>query len=130
MKIIVTGATGFIGTNLVISLLKNKKITKLILIDNFKSSSKKNLEIIKKYDKNKIISFIKISIISEKIKSKLIFKQHFDLIIHLAAQSSGENSFYEPKYDINTNIIGTLNIIDLAKIVKAKKIIFTSTMSV
>ncbi len=130
MKLIITGATGFIGTNLVKYLLFEKKIKELLLIDNFKSSSKSNLQTLKKIDKNKKIIFIKHSISSKKVLSNKNFNKNYDCIIHLAAQSSGENSFYEPIYDIDTNIIGIVNVVDIANKVSAKNIIYTSTMSV
>lgn len=130
MKLIITGGAGFIGVNLVLSLLNNKKIKKILIIDNLKTSSIKNIDIIRGLDKRKIIAFHKISVSESNFLKKSLFKKKFDLLIHLAAQSSGENSFYEPVYDIDTNINGTINIIELAKQTKVSKLIFTSTMSV
>ena len=43
MKILITGGAGFIGSHLVEYLTKNKKIKKIIVIDNLKDGSKKNL---------------------------------------------------------------------------------------
>ena len=130
MKLIITGATGFIGTNLILSLLNEKKISKIIFIDNFKTSSKKNLNKIKYFDSRNITKFYKLSINENNLVNKLKLNNNFDILIHLAAQSSGENSFHEPIYDIDTNICGTINVIDLAKKLNVKKIIYTSTMSV
>ncbi|MDC1054633.1 GDP-mannose 4,6-dehydratase [Alphaproteobacteria bacterium] len=130
MKLIITGGSGFIGTNLVLSLINDTKIKQIVIIDNLKTSSIKNVNLIKKLDNRKIIKFHKISISERSFLNKPIFKSNFDILIHLAAQSSGENSFYEPVYDIDTNINGTLNILNLAKQTKVSKLIFTSTMSV
>ena len=47
MNIIISGGTGFIGTNLCLFLLKKEEIKNIVLIDNFKTSNKDNLKTIK-----------------------------------------------------------------------------------
>ena len=131
MKIIITGGTGFIGTNLCLFLLRKENIKLVTLVDNFKTSDNKNLDKIIKHDSKKIVKFINCSISDDKLINKLLnVSKKFDFFFHLAAQSSGENSFYEPMYDIDTNILGTKNSLLIAKGLKIKHYIFTSTMSV
>ena len=131
MKIIISGGTGFIGTNLCLFLLKKKEIKNIVLIDNFKTSNKDNLKTIKINDSKKIVKFIKSSILDSKLISRISkISKHFDIFFHLAAQSSGENSFYEPVYDIETNILGTDNTLNISKEMRIKHYIYSSTMSV
>ena len=131
MNIIISGGTGFIGTNLCLFLLKKEEIKKIVLIDNFKTSNKDNLKIIRINDSKKIVTFIKSSISDSKLISKVSkIRKQFDIFFHLAAQSSGENSFYEPIYDIETNILGTDNTLSISKKIKVNHYIYSSTMSV
>lgn len=131
MNIIISGGTGFIGTNLCLFLLKKEEINNIVLIDNFKTSKKDNLKTIKLNDSKKIVTFIKSSISDSKLISKISkIRKRFDIFFHLAAQSSGENSFYEPVYDIQTNILGTDNTLSISKKIKVKHYIYSSTMSV
>ena len=70
MKVIVTGGAGFIGSHLVELLVKKKEIKKIIIIDNLKDGSTKN---IKKILKNKNVILKKIDIRNDKHLLK-IFK--------------------------------------------------------
>lgn len=131
MNIIISGGTGFIGTNLCLYLLKKNEVKNIVLIDNFKTSNKDNLKSIKKIDSKKIVKFIKSSVSDPNLIIKLIkIRRKFDIFFHLAAQSSGENSFYEPIYDIETNILGTDNTLNISKKLKIDHYIYSSTMSV
>ena len=56
--------------------------------------------------------------------------QKFDVIIHIAGQSSGEVSFENPVYDLQTNTQSTLMLLHYAKKVGCSKFIYASTMSV
>jgi len=118
MKILITGGCGFVGSNLCIFLKKKKyKITSL---DNLsRKGSKYNLNLLKK----KKIKNIKIDIQNYKKISKL---PKYDLIIDCCAEAAVEVSKNQIDRVINTNLIGTINI--LKKVKKDKsKIIFLSS---
>ena len=118
MKILITGGCGFVGSNLCIFLKKKKyKITSL---DNLsRKGSKYNLELLKK----KKIKNLKIDIQNYKKISKL---PKYDLIIDCCAEAAVEVSKNQIDRVINTNLIGTINI--LKKVKKDKsKIIFLSS---
>ena len=118
MKILITGGCGFVGSNLCIFLKKKKyKITSL---DNLsRKGSKYNLELLNK----KKIKNLKIDIQNYKKISKL---PKYDLIIDCCAEAAVEVSKNQIDKVINTNLIGTINI--LKKVKKDNsKIIFLSS---
>lgn len=119
-KILITGGMGFIGSKLVQLLIKKGYKNKIIIIDNLSNSKNKNI----KYTK-----FLKIDC-SKSLYIEKLNRIKIDVIFHIAASSSGENSFYETEKDIKYNLLATLNLLNLAKKNKVKKFIFTSTMSV
>ena len=118
MKILITGGCGFVGSNLCIFLKKKKY--KITSIDNLsRKGSKYNLELLKK----KKIKNLKIDIQNYKKISKL---PKYDLIIDCCAEAAVEVSKNQIDRVINTNLIGTINI--LKKVKKDKsKIIFLSS---
>jgi UDP-glucose 4-epimerase len=118
MKIFVTGIAGFIGSSLAKHLLTLGHYVKGI--DNYSTGNPKNLD--------KRIECKDGDIRDSNILKELL--NDYDIIIHLAAQTSGEKSFEIPEYDIETNIIGSLNIYEFSKICNAKLIINISSMSV
>ena len=118
MKILITGGCGFVGSNLCL-FLKQKKY-KVTSLDNLsRKGSKYNLNLLKK----KKIKNLKIDIVNYKRISKL---PKFDLIIDCCAEAAVEVSKNQFDKVINTNLIGTINILKKAKIDKSK-IIFLSS---
>jgi UDP-glucose 4-epimerase len=118
MKILITGIAGFIGSSVAIKLKKNN--VKIFGIDNLFSGIKKNIP--------KNIKWKKIDI--RNIDSFKKLPKKFDIIIHAAAQTSGEKSFSIPSYDFETNALGTCNVYHFAKMCNAKLMINLSSMSV
>ena len=128
MKILITGVAGFIGFHLANKLLDRN--IDVIGIDNINSYydldlKKSRLDLLK--DK---ISFYKIDIVNLNAL-KNFFKEHKpNLIIHLAAQAGVRYSIENPDVYLNSNIIGTFNIIEIAKRIKTKHLIIGSSSSV
>ena len=118
MKLLVTGGAGFIGSKLIKNLLKNNH--EITTIDNLSSGHIENIP--------ESINFINGDCADENLINSINVK--FDAIIHLAAQSGGEGSFYNVIYDINTNAKATLLLLELAKRTACKRFIFTSTVAV
>lgn len=117
--ILVTGAAGFIGSAIAktLLLLGNKVVT----VDNLSTGNKKCIPI--------GCEFIEGDIYDIKIIEKLE-KYSFDLIIHMAGQSSGEVSFEDPVYDLQTNTQSTIMLLNLALKSGCKEFIYASSMSV
>ena len=119
MKILVTGGCGFIGTNICLHL--KKKGFKVSSLDNLsKLGSKSNQKILLK---NKIKNF-KIDIKNFEKINKL---PKFDIIIDCCAEAAVEISKKDIDRVINTNLIGTINILKKIKIDKSKIIFLSSS---
>lgn len=123
MEILVTGGSGFIGTNFIYYLLDHSDY----VITNIDALT---------YASNDFINtdqsigdryrFIHCDITSETELDK-VFDRTFDYIIHFAAESHVDRSIQNASPFIQTNIIGTMNLLNAVKDGKAKKMIQVST---
>ena len=116
---LVTGAAGFIGSELAEKLLKERN--KVITIDNLSTGFRESIP--------NGVEFLYGDCQDEKLIEKLK-KRNIDAIFHIAGQSSGEISFENPIYDMETNTKSTLLLLKLALSIDCKKFIYASTMSV
>jgi len=128
MNILITGCAGFIASHLCESLLKDGH--SIIGIDNFddyysKEIKKDNLS---NFISNPHFKFYEIDI--RKKEDILNINEEINFIIHIAAKAGVRPSIENPSAYINTNIIGTQNILELIKIRGIKKMIFASSSSI
>ncbi|MBD74989.1 MAG: dTDP-glucose 4,6-dehydratase [Rickettsiales bacterium] len=113
-KILVTGGAGFIGGALIRNLLNNTN-SYIFNLDKFGYAS--DLTGIKKMrDSSKRHKAIKLDLIDINAVKDFINFAKPDLIVHLAAESHVDRSINDPSYFINSNIIGTFNLIESARI--------------
>ena len=130
MKYLVTGCAGFIGFSLSRKLLENG--SKVIGVDNFNKYyspvlKKDRLDILRK---NKNFQFYKIDISDLTAMDKIFLENQPFTIAHLAAQAGVRYSFTHPFIYERANILGFLNILELAKKYKIKNIVYASSSSV
>ena len=119
MKILVTGGCGFVGTN--IALFLSKKNYRISTLDNLsRKGSRYNLNLLKK---NKIKNY-KFDIAKYNFLKKL---PKYDLIIDCCAEAAVEVSRKKIDSVVNTNLIGTINILKKAKKDKSKIIFLSSS---
>ena len=122
MKILITGGCGFIGSNIAIYLKKTNNKNKIYCADNFyRKGSIENKKRLLKKD----IAVIKCDIRNEKDLNKV---PKFDLLIDCAADPSVATGYKNGlRYLIDTNLIGTLNCLNLVKRNSAKIIFLSSS---
>ena len=128
MKIIVTGAAGFIGMQSCLKLLKSKFT--VLGIDNLNNYYDKNLNLtelnLKKFKK---FHFKRIDISHKGIFN--IFKKFKpDFVLHLAAQAGVRHSISHPQDYTSSNLVGFANILECSKLNKIKHLIYASSSSV
>ena len=130
MKILITGTCGFIGYSLAESLLKKNNIVYGIdNLNDYYSVSIKKLRL-KNLKQNKNFIFKKIDISNRNLLFKFFRKKKIDIIFNFAAQAGVRYSLIKPDSYFFSNLIGFLNICDLAKSLKVKKVFFASSSSV
>lgn len=115
---LVTGAAGFIG-----SILAKKLIdagNNVVTIDNLSTGKKENIP--------SGCKFIYGNTFDKEVINQLN-NYKFDAIFHIAGQSSGEVSFDNPVYDLETNAASTLLLLEFAKKNNIKNFIYASSMS-
>jgi UDP-glucuronate 4-epimerase len=130
MKILVTGAAGFIGFNLSRFLLEKK--FKVVGIDNINDyySTKLKKDRINQLKKFKNIKFYKTDLRNKKKLDEIFIKHKFDAIFHFAAQAGVRYSVDYPRKYIDSNINGFFNILEKVRIKKIKKFFYASSSSV
>lgn len=123
-KIIVTGAAGFIGSNIVEYLLKYN-VGKVIAIDNLATGHEENL---KPFIGLSNFSFLKIDITNEQDLLKAF--QDVDYIIHQAALGSVPRSIEFPLATNNANVTGFVTMLNAARVAGVKRVVYASSSSV
>lgn len=118
-NIIVTGGAGFLGSNLINALLKDKDVQSIVVVDSFLTGSSANLPA------NGKLRLITKDVIDVKVGDFELVDQ----IYHLACPASPVWYERDPVHTIKSAFIGTLNMLEVAK-AKEAKILITSTSEV
>tara|TARA_B100000989_G_scaffold292216_1_gene267764 strand:- start:524 stop:1501 length:978 start_codon:yes stop_codon:yes gene_type:complete len=120
MKLLITGGNGFIGSNLIIKILNRYKKYKILNLDcDTYASNVKNLKFLNKY---KNYRHSKINICNNNALKREFKSFKPDVVLNIAAETHVDNSIKKPQEFINTNILGTYNLLELSRnIFKTKK---------
>ena len=121
MKYLVTGGAGFIGSHIVEALIK--KNNDVIVLDNFSTGRKNNLEFIK----SKKLKVIKVDISNYQKIEKYFYK--VEKVFHLAALADIVPSIENPYSYFDSNVVGTLNILRASLKYKIKKFVYSASSS-
>ncbi len=130
MKILVTGAAGFIGSHVAHRLLDQGH--EVVCVDNLSDYYDVSLKEarLKRLLDRKGFKFEKIDI-ADRLKMEQHFKDHkYDTVVHLAAQAGVRYSLVNPHSYADTNIVGTLNILEGCRHRGVKHLVYASTSSV
>ncbi len=115
-KVLVTGGAGFIGSHLVNGLLDNGY--SVAVVDDLSSGQLRNLD--------HRATFYHAPINDQRVK-QIIQREGPEIIFHLAAQSSVRQSTLDPVADADSNVLGTIRLLDAAASEGVEKIVFSST---
>ena len=131
MKILITGAAGFIGSKMCSELIKNKK-NKVYGVDNLNSyySVKLKKLRIKELNKNRNFKFFKIDLKNNSDFKKINHIDKIDIVYHFAAQAGVRYTLSDPKKYFDDNIKVFFNLLNFIKNKKIKKLFFASSSSV
>lgn len=124
--VLITGATGLIGKNLIHTLVSSNNLNLLMkpikIIALVRSLEKAQRVLKEDYD------FIECVV--GDVEKRISISEQVDYIIHAASQTSSKAFIEQPISTINTAIIGTTNILELAREKEVKKVVYLSTMEV
>ena len=110
-KILITGGAGFIGSNYVELVISNSE-DEVFILDNLTYAG--NLKNLKAVSQLPNYNFIKGDICDKTLINNLFTENRFNKVIHFAAESHVDNSITGPSAFIQTNIIGTFNLVHSA----------------
>lgn len=123
MKILITGGAGFIGSHLCEKYTKEGHT--VLCLDNFMSGNLTHIRHLLDYRNFKLVKGdIRDFDLLEKIMRDV------DVVLHLAAQIHVDRSYIEPKLTYDVNVMGTQNVLEVARMYDAKKVIHASTSEV
>lgn len=131
--ILVTGAAGFIGSNLVKRLFHEFKNIRVVGIDSITDYYDVNI----KYERLKEIeatgsnwNFVKANIADKAAVNELFEKYHFAVVVNLAAQAGVRYSITNPDAYIESNLIGFYNILEACRHHEVEHLVYASSSSV
>lgn len=124
-NVLITGAAGFIGSQLAYRLWQNGEV--VTLTDNFSYGSEDNL-IFEQHDFRKEI--YKMDIRNMSAMDELFAKKHFDTVYHIAAITPLPDCQNNPVEAVSVNVGGTVGILQLARKYGVKRVVFSSTSAV
>ena len=110
---LITGAAGFIGANYLKYILKLHKDIKIVVLDVLTYAG--NLGTIKDNIEDKRVIFQKGDIRDAELIKNIIAKYDIDYIVNFAAESHVDRSIENPQIFLETNILGTQNLLECAK---------------
>ena len=130
-NLLVTGGAGFIGSHLVDRLLATRDSV-ITVVDDFNDFYEPDIKRanVSAHLKNERYRLIEADIRDRKALDRLFAEQQFDCVVHLAARAGVRPSLAQPELYAETNINGTLNLLELARHNGVEQFVFGSSSSV
>ncbi len=116
MKILVTGGAGFIGSNIADEYIRNDH--DVVIVDSLETGRVSNI--------NPRAKFYKMDIRDPRLE-EIFEKERPQVVNHHAAQMDVRRSVRDPKYDAEVNVLGALNVLELARKYDVKRVIYSSS---
>jgi UDP-glucose 4-epimerase len=121
LKALVTGGAGFIGSNLVDTLLERGH--EIVALDNLSTGRRENLTGALEGGARLVEGDIR----DADLVQRLLAEERPEVVYHLAAQMDVRVSTARPTYDAEINVIGTVNLLDAARAAGVRRFVYTST---
>jgi UDP-glucuronate 4-epimerase len=130
MKVLVTGAAGFIGMHVAERLLQRGD--EVVGLDNLNDyyDPKLKLDRLARLELHERFRFVKMDVADRGGIEKLFAEEKFDRIVHLAAQAGVRYSLINPHAYIESNIVGFMNILEGCRHNKVEHLVYASSSSV
>lgn len=125
MKILVTGGAGFIGGNFVHYMVNKYPEDEIVNLDLLTYAG--NLETLKAVENKPNYKFVKGDIADREFVFELFEKEKFDIVVNFAAESHVDRSIKDPGIFVQTNVMGTVVLLDAAKAFGVKRFHQVST---
>jgi UDP-glucose 4-epimerase len=121
LKTLVTGGAGFIGSNLVDALLARGD--EVVVLDNLATGRRSNLDSALARGASLVVEDIR----DAALVRSLLEQERPEVVFHLAAQMDVRVSAAKPVYDAEVNVIGTINMLEAARLCGTRRFVFAST---
>jgi UDP-glucose 4-epimerase len=118
MRVLITGGAGFIGSHLAVALQKRAAVR---ILDNLRTGDRRRLE-------GCNVAFVQASVLD--IAALRSAMSGADVVFHLAAMVGVQESMDNPRSCIETNVIGTFNVLEAAADAGVRKIVFASSAAI
>ena len=130
MKILVTGAAGFIGSTLSLKLLeRGDEVVGLDNMNDYYDVSLKQARL-DRLTPNNNFKFIKLDVADQAGMKEMFEQEKFERVVHLAAQAGVRYSLENPQAYIDANIVGFMNILEGCRHNKVANLVYASSSSV
>jgi UDP-glucuronate 4-epimerase len=133
MKVLVTGAAGFIGFHLTLALIgRGDEVVGIDNLNNYYDPAlkKSRLDEINKHSNSSNFEFIKADISDKELIEEIFVKHKFDVVVNLAAQAGVRYSLENPHAYVDSNLVGFVNILEGCRNYKVGHLVFASSSSV
>lgn len=122
MPVLVTGAAGFIGSNLVDELMTQG--LEVVGYDNLSEGKMRNLE---RWVNHKKFTFVRGDILDFDLLRRAM--DHCTTVFHLAADSRIQTGITDPRHSITTNVVGTTNVAEAARQAGVSRVVYSASSS-
>src|SRR5439155_27160200 len=128
MRVLVTGGAGFIGSHLVEKLLASGH--EVVILDDFNDFYDPQTKHANIAGLARDVTIYHVDLRDSELVRNLFHREKFDVIAHLAARAGVRPSICQPRLYYDTNVGGTLHLLEAARVTGAERFIFASSSSV